>query len=78
VSPYGSDFNRDYGLSFTRDELARGGELLQVRRRWLPKRRSSWAQCVLEEGGGGFFHTYSTFARDSEIVVNSYNTVLTC
>ena len=24
MSPYASDFNRDCGLSFTRDELARG------------------------------------------------------
>ena len=47
VSSHGSDFNYDYGVSFTKDQLAAGKVLLQLRSAGIPQRRSAGRQRLL-------------------------------
>ena len=72
VSSYGSDFNYDYGVSFTEAELASG--------------RVEYNYAMTEDGfeelpglsvfyrdeDGAVFHTYSSYARGNEEVISTF------
>lgn len=71
VSSSGSDFNRDFGVSFTPAQIAAGDAIYN----YAPARH------VMEEEHGvsvfvrredGIFHTYSAYARGVEPLVGAY------
>ena len=64
VSSYGSDFNYDYHVSFTPEDVAAGQGLLQLRCARSPDATSSPGLSVFyKDATGDVFHTYSTYAR---------------
>jgi predicted dithiol-disulfide oxidoreductase (DUF899 family) len=72
VSAFGSDFNYDFRVSFTKDELARGT---------LPYNYGDWPHAFEEWPGisvfwrddsGAVFHTYSTYGRGVEVMMGTY------
>jgi predicted dithiol-disulfide oxidoreductase (DUF899 family) len=71
VSSYESDFNRDYGVSFTKEELARGN-CYNFGTSGFPSEEAPGIS-VFCKNGKDIFHTYSTYARGSETVINTYN-----
>ncbi len=71
VSSYGSDFNFDYHVSFTKDELANRRAYYNYR--WSdPGIEELAGLSVFLKQGDDIFHTYSTFARGAEELLTTY------
>lgn len=72
LSSYGSDFNHDYYVSFTEEELARGKVYYNYRMTEgfdeLPG-----ASVFYKDDQGNIFHTYSSYARGLDLLVGAYN-----
>ncbi len=72
LSSHGSDFNYDYGVSFTNEEIASG----EVRYNYgLPKFVSeelSGVSVFYRNNAGEVFHTYSTYGRGDEMLDTTY------
>jgi predicted dithiol-disulfide oxidoreductase (DUF899 family) len=72
VSSFGSDFNYDFDVSFTPDQLARGEAFYNYRKGPLPLEDLSGFSVFIKDDHGGIFHTYSTFGRGGEEVLGTY------
>ena len=72
VSSYGSDFNRDFHVSFTQGRVGAGQGELQLHDAGVPQRGSAGPQRLLQGRGGDVFHTYSTYGRGVEPLVGTY------
>jgi predicted dithiol-disulfide oxidoreductase (DUF899 family) len=73
VSSYGNDFNRDFHVSFTKDEMAKGK--VQYNYDWteFPSDEAPGVSVFARNADGEVFHTYSTYARGLDILVGAYN-----
>ena len=73
VSSYGSDFNHDFGVSFTPEERGQGRGLLQLRHAALPGEEAPGISVFYKDDAGDVFHTYSTYGRGVEVMMGAYN-----
>lgn len=73
VSSYGSDFNPDYNVSFTKDELAKGKVYYNYQEAPFPSEEAPGASVFYKDEIGGVFHTYSTYGRGLDILLGAYN-----
>jgi predicted dithiol-disulfide oxidoreductase (DUF899 family) len=75
VSSYGTDFNYDYGVSFTPEEVAKGK--LQYNYsdgQWPhPHEELPGISVFCKNDSGEVFHTYSTYGRGVEVMMGTYN-----
>jgi predicted dithiol-disulfide oxidoreductase (DUF899 family) len=71
VSSCGSDFNYDYGVSFTPDQLAEGKVLYNYRLEDGYDELPGLSVFYRDEDGA-VFHTYSSYARGNEEVMTAY------
>jgi predicted dithiol-disulfide oxidoreductase (DUF899 family) len=73
VSSHGSDFNYDFGVSFTPDEVAKG-ELYYNYGAW-PFAYEEWPGISLffKDDANEVFHTYSTYGRGVEVMMGTYS-----
>ncbi len=73
VSSHGSDFNYDFGVSFTPEEVAKG-ELHYNFGRW-PFAYEEWPgiSVFFKDDANEVFHTYSTYGRGVEVMMGTYN-----
>jgi predicted dithiol-disulfide oxidoreductase (DUF899 family) len=60
VSSFGTDFNYDFGVSFTPEEVAKG------------RINYNYGQWSLTGDAGSVFHTYSTYGRGVEVMMGTY------
>ena len=72
VSSYGTDFNFDFGVSFTPEEVAQGA-LNYNYCRW-PHAFEEWPgiSVFYKDEAGDVFHTYSTYGRGVEVMMGTY------
>jgi predicted dithiol-disulfide oxidoreductase (DUF899 family) len=74
VSSYGSDFNSDYHVSFTKDDLAKGKTYYNYDLRESPSEGEAPGVSVFyKDATGDLFHTYSAYARGLDMLVGAYN-----
>jgi len=75
VSSYGSDFNADFHVSFTKDDIARGNLHYNYRMREFPTEEGEapGASVFYKSDAGDVFHTYSCYARGLDLLVGTYN-----
>ena len=73
VSSYGSDFNFDYHVSFTKDDMARGKVDYNYGPQQFPSEEAPGASVFYKNVAGDVFHTYSCYARGLDILVGTYN-----
>jgi len=73
VSSFGNDFNRDYHVSFTKDEAVDGKVRYNYGMREFDSEEMPGASVFLKDAAGGIFHTYSTYARGLDVLVGTYN-----
>lgn len=66
VSSFESDFNFDYQVSFTKEQLASGDVIYNYRKTPVPIEELSGLSVFYKDQAGEIFHTYSTFARGDE------------
>jgi len=74
VSSSGSDFNFDYHVSFTKDQLAKGDTFynFEMQNKFGGEERPG-ASVYYKNGSGEIFHTYSTYSRGLDILIGAYN-----
>ena len=72
VSSYGSDFNFDYHVSFTPDELAKGRVFYNYRDTEGGMEELPGLSVFFKNDAGEIFHTYSTYARGAEELITTY------
>jgi predicted dithiol-disulfide oxidoreductase (DUF899 family) len=71
VSSHGSDFNYDFGVSFTPEQVAEGDLYYNYDRR--PLAYEEWPGIsVFFKNAKEVFHTYSTFGRGVEVMMGTY------
>ena len=73
VSSYGNDFNRDYHVSFTPDEMAQGEVYYNYRMGAFPSEEAPGISVFYKDASGAIFHTYSAYARGLDLLAGAYN-----
>jgi predicted dithiol-disulfide oxidoreductase (DUF899 family) len=72
LSSYGSDFNYDYFVSFTRQEMTAGTAFYNYTR-GKPPASEMVAISVFAKNGQGTFHTYSAYSRGVDMLNGAYH-----
>ncbi|HET7880497.1 MAG TPA: thioredoxin family protein [Acetobacteraceae bacterium] len=72
VSSYGSDFNFDFNVSFTPEQIASGNATYNYREGASVIDELSGRSVFYQDESGQIFHTYSSFARGGELFLGSY------
>ncbi len=73
VSSHASDFNRDFHVSFSKDELAQGKVDYNFAKTEFPVDEAHGLSVFTKTASGEIFHTYSTYARGCDLLVGTYN-----
>jgi predicted dithiol-disulfide oxidoreductase (DUF899 family) len=73
VSSYATDFNFDYHVSFTKEELAKGEMTYNYTTQKFPSEEGPGASVFYKDAAGNIFHTYSAFARGLDMMIGAYN-----
>lgn len=74
VSSYGSDFNYDFGVSFTDEQRASGALPYNYNpASSYPPISDLQGASVFAKDGGDVFHTYSTYGRGVEALMGTYS-----
>jgi len=72
VSSHGSDFNGDFHVSFTKEELAKGKVEYNYTMQEFPSAEAPGFSVFTKDANGDVFHTYSTYGRGLELLMNTY------
>ena len=72
VSSGGSDFNYDFDVSFTPEQVANGTATYNYQETAVPLEDLSGFSVFYKDDNGDVFHTYSAFGRGAEEVLGSY------
>jgi predicted dithiol-disulfide oxidoreductase (DUF899 family) len=72
VSSYHSDFNYDFNVSFTPEQLASGTAFYNYQNTKTAMEDLSGDSVFSKDDAGQIFHTYSTFARGGESFLGAY------
>jgi predicted dithiol-disulfide oxidoreductase (DUF899 family) len=73
VSSNRNDFNRDFHVSFTNDEIASGKVYYNYGLNGFASEEGPGVSVFVKDKSGEVFHTYSTYARGLDILVGAYN-----
>jgi len=73
VSSFGSDFNYDYQVSATPDEIAAGKAVYNYQVSQDPGEEMPGLSVFYKNAAGEIFHTYSAYARGLDMLVGTYN-----
>ena len=73
VSSNGSDFNHDYHVSFTEDEMKNGEVVYNYRKSEFPSEEAPGVSVFARDEAGDVFHTYSAYARGLDMLLGTYN-----
>lgn len=73
VSSHGSDFNFDFGVSFTPEEVARGAVDYNYGRWPFALEELPGISAFYQDEAGAVFHTYSTYGRGVEAMMGTYS-----
>ena len=72
VSSHRNDFNLDFQVSFTAEELARGEVFYNYAKRPFPQTEAPGISVFIKDDDGAVFHTYSTYGRGVEAMMGTY------
>ncbi|HSW05018.1 DUF899 domain-containing protein [Aquabacterium sp.] len=72
VSSFGSEFNHDFGVNFTLEELAQGEVDYNYTRQAFPVEEAPGISVFCKDDAGDVFHTYSTYGRGVELMMGAY------
>ncbi len=73
VSSFGSDFNYDYRVSFTKDDMVAGKRPYNFGTVDFPSEEGPGLSVFYKDADGQIFHTYSTYGRGLDILLTTYN-----
>lgn len=72
VSSNGSDFNFDFGVSFTQEAVAAGEVYYNYQHGPSPSEEAPGISVFYRDQAGAVFHTYSTYGRGVEAMMGTY------
>ena len=72
VSSFHNDFNRDFHVSFTKDEMAQGQVNYNFTMQEFPSEEAPGVSVFYKDRDGSVYHTYSAFGRGVEPLVGTY------
>jgi predicted dithiol-disulfide oxidoreductase (DUF899 family) len=72
VSSHDSDFNHDFGVSFTPEEVAKGEVHYNFGAWRFPHDELPGISAFYKNDAGDVFHTYSTYGRGVELMMGTY------
>ena len=73
VSSLKNDFNRDYHVSFTPDEMKAGGVFYNYRIGTFPSEEAPGISVFYKNRQGDIFHTYSCYSRGLDMLNGAYH-----
>ncbi|MFB3045463.1 MAG: DUF899 domain-containing protein [Acidiferrobacterales bacterium] len=73
LSSYDNDFNRDYNVSFTAEELAKGEAYYNYKMGAFPSEEAPGVSVFYKDEHSDIFHTYSTYARGLDMLNGAYH-----
>ena len=73
VSSHDSDFNHDYHVSFTEEEMAGGEVFYNYHLTTFPMEEAPGASVFYRDSSGDIFHTYSCYGRGLDGLIGTYN-----
>jgi len=73
VSSFANNFNRDYHVSFTKDEMAKGKVYYNYETTSFSTEEAPGLSVFYKSPSGEVFHTYSTYGRGLDILLGAYN-----
>ena len=73
VSSHGSDFNHDFGVSFTPEERAKGTVTYNYTTQRFESEELPGISVFYKDDAGDVFHTYSTYRRGVEVMMGTYS-----
>jgi len=73
VSSFGSDFNYDYNVSFTPEQIETGEMYYNYEKRRIDSDELSGISVFYRNEDGDIFHTYSQYARGGEMMIGTYH-----
>lgn len=73
VSSFDSDFNRDYHVSFSKEEVASGAFYYNFDVDGFPNEEAPGTSVFYKDEQGAVYHTYSAYARGGEGVMGIYH-----
>lgn len=75
ASSHGSDFNHDYGVSFTPEQQATGAIYYNYRVQPFAAEETPGISVFIRDDAGEVFHTYSTYGRGVEAMIGAYRLI---
>jgi predicted dithiol-disulfide oxidoreductase (DUF899 family) len=72
VSSFGNDFNFDYHVSFTKEEIAKGKIYYNYEMTEGDDEQPGMS-VFFKDKDGDIFHTYSTYGRGGDLLIGAYN-----
>jgi predicted dithiol-disulfide oxidoreductase (DUF899 family) len=73
VSSFGSDFNFDYHVSFTPEEIASGEMNYNFGLNRFPSSEATGASAFAKDEDGAVYHTYSSYSRGVDMLNGAYH-----
>jgi predicted dithiol-disulfide oxidoreductase (DUF899 family) len=73
VSSFGNDFNYDYHVSFTADEMEKGEMFYNFHTGTFPSEEAPGISVFYKNQQGDVFHTYSCYARGLDMLNGAYH-----
>jgi predicted dithiol-disulfide oxidoreductase (DUF899 family) len=73
VSSFRNDFNHDYNVSFSKDEIAQHKAYYNYQTLDVLREEAPGASVFYKNAAGNLFHTYSTYGRGLDILLGAYN-----
>lgn len=73
VSSNGNDFNRDYHVSFSKEEMVQGKVYYNYAMTEFGVEEAPGVSVFYKNPAGEIFHTYSSYARGGDILIGTYN-----
>jgi predicted dithiol-disulfide oxidoreductase (DUF899 family) len=73
VSSHGSDFNRDFDVTFSPEELARGKVYYNFRETTFPATEAPGISVFAKGDDGAIYRTYSTYGRGLDMMNTAYH-----
>ncbi|KQW46574.1 MULTISPECIES: DUF899 domain-containing protein [unclassified Roseateles] len=75
ASSHGSDFNRDFHVSFAPEDRVNGEVYYNFHMTPLPMEEAPGISVFYKGDAGQVFHTYSTFGRGLEVMMGAYSLI---
>lgn len=75
ASSINNDFNRDYHVSFSEEELESGNMYYNYRKTRFPSTEAPGISVFYQDDDGGVYHTYSCYARGLDMLNGAYHLI---